>query len=140
LTAIVHDYPLAHINNAAPVLSGYQTYATFHETSMEDNVIKSTHSMPMTLYFAICKYSCPEIVFSLLPKRPPDGLITAFIILMLIGSIFTIMTIRTCFNISIYLVRKFLVGEIKAAVWHTDRPLEPLTLHNYTNVIDAKTY
>jgi hypothetical protein len=43
-------------------------------------------------------------------------------------------------NISIYLVRKFLVGEIKAAVWHTDRPLEPLTLHAHTNVIDAKTY
>ncbi len=83
----------------------------------------------MTLYFAICEYSCPEIVFSLLPKWPPDGLITAFIISMLIG-----------FNISIYLVWKFLVDEIKVADWHTDIPLEPLTLHNHTNLIDAKTY
>jgi hypothetical protein len=56
LTAIVHDYPLSHINNAAPVLLGYQRYATFHETSTENNVIELMHSMPMTFYFAICEY------------------------------------------------------------------------------------
>jgi len=33
-----------------------------------------------------------------------------------------------------------LVDEIKTTVWHTDRPLEPITLHNHTNVMDAKTY
>jgi hypothetical protein len=49
----------------APVLSGYQTYATFHNTSIEDAVLTSDFSIPMTLYFAICKYSCLEIVGSL---------------------------------------------------------------------------
>ncbi len=54
-TVLVHDCPMAHINNAAPILSGYQTYAMFHESSMEQNVTKLKHSMPMTLYFAICE-------------------------------------------------------------------------------------
>ncbi len=30
-TALVHDCPIAHINNAAPIISGYQTYTTFHK-------------------------------------------------------------------------------------------------------------
>ena len=29
--------------------------------------------MPMTLYFAICKFSCPNIVFSALPRMLPKG-------------------------------------------------------------------
>jgi hypothetical protein len=55
LTALVHDCPMGHINNDAPIVSGYQTYAMSHESSMEQNVTKSKHSMPMTLYFAICE-------------------------------------------------------------------------------------
>ena len=67
---------MAHICQTAPILSGYQTYATFHDTSMEDAVIDSHSSMPMTLYFAVCEFSCPEIVFAYLPRRPPDGILT----------------------------------------------------------------
>ncbi len=66
-TALVHDCPMAHISPIAPTLHGYQTYATFHDTSMEHEVIDSDTSMPMTLHFAICKFSCPEIVFLKLP-------------------------------------------------------------------------
>jgi hypothetical protein len=120
--AILHDCPMAHINKVAPILSEYQMYATFHNTSMEDNILKSECSMPMTLYFAICKYSCPEIVFSLLLRRPPDGIIMAFVILVFIGSIFGIIAIQTCFNISIYTVWKSLVAEIKGTIQHTDKP------------------
>jgi hypothetical protein len=104
---------------------------------MEQKVTESKHSMPMTLYFAICKYSCPEIVFSLLLKQPPDGIITVFIISALIGSIFSIMMIQTCINISIYSVQEFLVAEIKATVWHIGRPIALATRDNHMNALDA---
>jgi hypothetical protein len=107
---------------------------------MEQNVTESKHSMPMTLYFAICEYSCPETVFSLLPKQPPDGIITVFIISTLIGSIFSIMTIQTCINISIHSVWELLVAEINAAVWHIDRLIAPATTDNHTNALDANVY
>jgi hypothetical protein len=115
---------MAHINKAAPVLSGYQTYATFHKTSMGDDVFKLEYNMPMTLYLAICKYSCPENVFSLLPRWLPDGIIMAFVILVFIGSIFDIIAKHTCFNISIYSVWKSLVAEIKATIRHTDKAID----------------
>jgi hypothetical protein len=129
-TAIGHSCPMAHINKAAPILLGYQTYAIFHKTSIEDNILKSEYSMPMTLYFAICKYLCPEIVFSLLPRWPSDGIIMAFVITVFIGSIFGNVAIQTCFNISIYSVWKSLVAEIKATIRHTDKTIEFATADN----------
>jgi hypothetical protein len=131
---------MAHINNAAPILSGYQKYATFHESSMEQKVTKLKHSMPMTHYFAICEYSCPEIVFSLLPKWPPDGIITVFIISALIGSIFSIMTIQTCINISINFFQEFIVAEIKATVRHIGRPIALATTDNHMNALDTNVH
>ncbi len=107
---------MAHINNAAPVLLECQMYATFYNTLMEDDIVKSEYSIPMTIHFAICNFSCPEIVFASLLRQPPDGIIMAFIILVFIGSIFSVMAIQTCFNISIYSLRKFLVAEIKVAL------------------------
>ncbi len=139
-TVIIHDCPMAHINNAAPVLLEYQMYTTFYNTSMEDDVVKSKYSMPITLHFAICNFSCPEIVFSSLPRCPPDGIITAFIILVFIGSIFSVMAIRTCLYISIYSHWKFLVADIKAALRHTNRPIEFLTANNHTCKMDATKY
>jgi hypothetical protein len=50
----------------------------------------------MTLYFAIFKFSCPEIVFSKLPWRPPNGFIISPLIMVLIFSIFSVITICTC--------------------------------------------
>ena len=67
-SAIIHNCPMAHISPTAPILSGYQTYVMFHNASMEDIILDSDSSMPMTLYFTICKYLCPEIVFSSLPR------------------------------------------------------------------------
>jgi hypothetical protein len=52
--------------------------------------------MPMSLYFAICEFPCPEIVFSKLPWRPPDGFITSTFAMALIFSIFSVITICTC--------------------------------------------
>ncbi len=123
-SAIIHYCPMAHISPTAPIILGYQTYVTFHDTSMEDIILDSDSSMPMTLYFAICKYLCPEIVFSSLPRQPPDGIFTAFIISVFIGFIFGAMTIRTCFKLSFYSLWNYLVAEIKATVRHIDRPIE----------------
>jgi hypothetical protein len=99
-TVIVHDCPLSNIDACAPKLHGYQTYATFHDTSMEQDVTVSAQSMPMTLYFAIIELSCPEIVFLSLPRHPSDGFITSFVVLILITTIFTIIMTRTCLSLS----------------------------------------
>ncbi len=131
----VYDFPLAYIDSSAPVLSGYQTYATFHDTSMENAVLASKFSMPMTLYFAICEYSCPEIVFGFLPRRPPKGMFTSFIILSFIGFIFAAMTIRTCFRLSCYSLWNFLMAEIKAAVRHTDRSIDSGTTKSHSIMV-----
>jgi len=101
---IVHDCPLSYIDARAPKLHGYETYATFHDTSMEQNVTESSQSMPMMLHSAILEFSCPEIVFLSLPKRPPDGFITSFMVLLLITMIFTIITTCTCLSLSYSLV------------------------------------
>ncbi len=131
---------MAHINNTAPVLLGYQMCMTFYNTLMEDDSVKSEYSMPITLHFAICGFSCPEIVFSSLPRWPPDGINTAFIILVFIRSTSSVMAIRTCFNISIYSLWNFLVAEIKAALRHTNRPIEFPTANNHTCKVDAPGY
>ncbi len=68
---LVYNCPMANMSPIAPKLHSYQTYTTFHDTSMEYQVIDKEKSMPMTLYFAIYKISCPDIVFSKLPWRPP---------------------------------------------------------------------
>ena len=96
----VHDCPLSYIDASAPKLHGYETCATFHDTSMEQNVTVSSQSMPMMLHFAILELSCPEIIFVSLPKRPPDRFITSFMVLLLITTIFTIITTRTSLSIS----------------------------------------
>jgi hypothetical protein len=99
-TVIVYDCSLSYINACAPKLHGYERYATFHDTSRHHDVTALAHSMPMTLHFAILESSCPEIVFLPLPQHPPDGLITSFVVLIMISMIFTIIMTITCFKIS----------------------------------------
>ncbi len=99
-TVIVHDCPLSNIDARARKLYGYQTYATFHDTSMEQDITVSAQSMPVMLHFAIIEFSCPEIVFLSLPRHPPDGFITSFVVSILITTIFTIITTRTCLSLS----------------------------------------
>ncbi len=96
LTVIVHDCPLSNIDACAPKVHGYQTYTTFHDSSVEQDVTASAQSMPMTLYFAIFEFSSPDTVFLSLPRCPPDGFITSFVVLILISTIFTIITTPTC--------------------------------------------
>jgi hypothetical protein len=100
-TVVVHDCPLSNIDASAPKLYGYETYATFHDTSMEHEVSASAQSMPMTLYFAILEFPCPDIVFLTLPRCPPDGFITSSLVLMLISSIFIVTTTCICLWLSL---------------------------------------
>jgi hypothetical protein len=89
-TVIAHDCPLSKINASALKLNGYETYATFHNTSMEQEVSASDQSMPMTLHFVILEFSCPDSIFLSLPRGPPDGLITSFLVLISLISFCTI--------------------------------------------------
>ena len=104
--ALVYYCPMANMSPIAPKLHGYQTYTTFHNTSMEHQVMDSEKNMPMTLYFAICEFSCPETVFSKLPWRPPDGFITSMIFTHLAHHVMYLMLI---FSLDL---RQFLNGNL----------------------------
>jgi hypothetical protein len=104
--AMIYDCPMANMSPIAPKLHRYQTYATFHNTSMEHQVMDSEQSMPMTLYFAINEFLCPEIVFSKLPRRPPNGFITLILAMALIFSIFSVIKIHTCSRFSFMWLRQ----------------------------------
>jgi hypothetical protein len=92
MTTLVHDCPMTNIDCDAPHLYGYQTYTTSNDASVIGNHLdQSPHTVQMTLYFAICHFSCPDLVFKTLPCHPPDGFITEgfaiFIILVIFGII-----------------------------------------------------
>jgi hypothetical protein len=93
---IVHDCPILHFDLTAPQLHGYETYFTMHSESIGKRVTESENSMPMTLYFAICQFSCLDFVFSELPRMPTKGFITYVLVNTLITGIFGIITFLTC--------------------------------------------
>ena len=111
---------MSYIDPRAPRLYGYESYFTMHSESMGKRVTASEHSMPMTIYFAICQFSCPDIVFSDLPRMPPKGIITHTLLSILITGIFGVMTLRVC----VALTTQKLVAEIRAIRW-TDRLIRP---------------
>lgn len=100
IASTVHDCPISYINSASPHLSGYQSYFTLNDNPMGKRGTEGGHSMPMTLYFAICNFSCPVIVFSALPRIPPKGVIAAFVV----RAIITIFYGRIVFRTSIRLI------------------------------------
>jgi hypothetical protein len=116
MAPIVYDCQISYIDSTAPRLHGYQTYFTLNSESMGKHVTEGEHSMPMTIYFAICQFSCPDIVFCELPRMPPKGIITHALLSALITWIFGIITLRAC----ILLKKQKLVAEICAIRW-TDK-------------------
>jgi len=70
------------------------------------------HSMSMTLYFAICNFSCPDIFFLALPKMPPKGVITAFIVRAIITMFFGQIVLQTSIRLASLRVR-----QIKCPSW-----------------------
>jgi hypothetical protein len=82
--------------------------------------------MPMTLYFAVCQFSSPDIVFSELPKMLPKGFITSVLVNTLITGIFGIITFKT----SVHIMRQILVTEIKAKIkWQSFKQVKNETIH-----------
>jgi hypothetical protein len=116
MSPIIYDCQMSYIDPNAPRLYGYESYFTMHSESMGKQVTASEHSMLMTIYFAICQFSCPDIVFCELPRMPPKGIITHVLLSTLITGIFGIITLRTCVS----LTKQKLVAEIHAVRW-TDR-------------------
>jgi hypothetical protein len=91
----VYDCPISDINSDAPQIYGYQSYFTLNDNPMGKRGSEGEHSMPMTLYFAICIFLCPDIVFLDLPRIPPKGFITSFIVSALIMMFFGRIVIQT---------------------------------------------
>jgi hypothetical protein len=68
---ILHDCPISYINPNAPRPHGYVTHYTVYNEFSGKHVNESEQCMPMTLYFAICHFSSPDIVFLELPRMLP---------------------------------------------------------------------
>jgi hypothetical protein len=112
ITTTVHDCPNSHINSAAPQLYGYQSHFTLNDDPIGKRGSEGEHSMPMTIYFVICNFSCPDIVFLELPRMPPKGFITAFIFIAIITIFFGIIVLQT----SIWLT-SLRIRQVKCPSW-----------------------
>ena len=106
IASTVHNCPISYINSAAPQLCGYQSYFTLNDDPMGKRGTEEGHSMPMMLYFAICNFSCPDIVFSALPRMPPKGVITAFIVRAIITIFFGRIVFRTSIRLTTLRIRQ----------------------------------
>ncbi len=95
IASTVYDCPIYHINSDAPQIYGYQSFFTLNDNPMGKIGNKGEHSMPMTIYFAICNFSCPDIVFLDLPRIPPKEIITSFILSKLITMFFGRIVLQT---------------------------------------------
>jgi hypothetical protein len=98
--SMVYDCPKTKIESVAPRLYGYRTYPTMNNASfMENHIDEMPQMMQMTLYFAICQFSCPEKVFKMLPCRPPDGFITEGLTVSIITAIYSIIIFQAWIQI-----------------------------------------
>jgi hypothetical protein len=100
-TSMVYDCPITKIKSVAPCLYGYATYPTMNNASfIENHIDDMPQKMSMTLYFAICHFSCPEKVFKMLvPHRPPDGFITEGLTVSIITAIYSIIIFQAWIRI-----------------------------------------
>ncbi len=69
IPAIVHDCPMTYLPVVTLLLYGYETYATSNISRFnKKHLDESPHMMQMTIYFAICHFLCPNLVFKTLPR------------------------------------------------------------------------
>jgi hypothetical protein len=83
-----------------------------HIKSRGKQVTEGEHSMPMTIYFAICHFSCPDIIFLELPRVLPNSFITCVLVNAIIAGIFGVITCQTC----IHIMKQGIVSEIKEKI------------------------
>ncbi len=99
-TSMVYDCPITKIKSVAPRLYGYAAYPTMNNASfMENHIDEMPQMMQMILYFAICRFSCPEKVFKMLPHQPPDGFITEGLTVSIITAIYSIIIFQAWIRI-----------------------------------------
>jgi hypothetical protein len=119
---LVHDCPMTNIDRDAPRLYRYQSYTTSNDASLIGNHLnQSPHMMKMTLYFAICHFFCPDLVFKTIPCPLPDGFITEGFTISIILVIFEIITLRAWIRLINLSSRRFLQRLIlsKMCAYHT---------------------
>jgi hypothetical protein len=113
ITTIVHDCPMSSLNIVTPQLHGYKTYATSNDSRFnKKHLDDSPHTMQMTIFFAICHFSCPDLVFKTLPRRPPDGFIMDGLAMSTISVIFGLLTLRAWVRILQFSARRFIQRSI----------------------------
>jgi len=109
ITAVVHDCPMTSLNVVTPRLHGYETYATSNDSRFnKKHLDESPHTMQMTLYFAICHFLCPDLVFKALPHRPPDGFIMDGLAMITISVIFGLLTLQAWVRMLQFSKRRFI--------------------------------
>ncbi len=139
----VHDCPRTNIDRDAPCLYGYQTYTTSNDASFIGNHLdQSLHMMQMTLYYAICHFSCPDLVFKTIPCCLPDGFITEGFAISIILVIFGIITLRAWIQLINLSFRRFLQRLIlrEMCVYHTKNQLIDQCNHAISSLKNQATY
>jgi hypothetical protein len=87
--------PMTCLNVVIPRLHGYKTCATLNDSRFnKSHLDESPHTMQLTLDFAICHFSCPDLVFKTLPRQPPDGFIMDGFAMSIISVIFGLLTLQ----------------------------------------------
>ena len=67
-------------------------------------------AMDLTLYFAINNFSCPDILFHELPKKPPDGILTELLVVTAVAIIYSILILSHGYLLIIKWAHLFFVG------------------------------
>jgi len=109
ITTVVYDCSMTSLSIVTPSLHGYENYATSNDSRFNKRHLdESPQTMQMTLYFAICHFLCPDLVFKALPRRPPDGFITDGLAMVTISLIFGLLVSRAWIRMLQFSARQFI--------------------------------
>jgi hypothetical protein len=100
---------MTSLSIVTPSLHDYETCATSNDSRFNKRHLdESPHTMQMTLYFAICNFLCPDLVFKALPCRPPDGFIMDGLAMIPISLIFGLLVSRAWIRMLQFSKRRFI--------------------------------
>jgi hypothetical protein len=134
---------MTNIDHDAPRLYGYQTCTTSNDASFIGNHLdQSPHTMQMTLYFAICHFSCPDLVFKTIPHHLPGSFIMDGFAISIILVIFRIITIRAWIRLINLSSRQFLQRLIlrEMCTYHTNNRLIDQCNHTVNSLKNLAAY
>jgi hypothetical protein len=93
-------------NNIDPASTQHLNLSTFSMPMGSVGTWNIYHGVIPSISAAFSRYLSSQVVFSLFPRKPPDGLIARSIVLMLVIAIYSGMTISGCFRIWRYALRE----------------------------------